>query len=248
MRKKLRSGRPSHATVVAYLALFAALGGTTYAATGGNFILGQPNSASSRTSLSAPIADRALQVTNTNTGTGATALGLNVAAGRPPFTVNSGTKVANLNADKLDGKDSSAFRASNFVRRIDFDRTDVDTPFATRILTHKEMYMDARCFLQDNATHLFVSVGTSVEAEINYTWQVGTDDQTPSPEAKGTTIGAGLEVVPLTLASPGPFGWQRAEGQLVYRNASRVISVIFHAVANADTRRCQVNGTAVSAP
>jgi hypothetical protein len=35
-----RRFRLSHGTVVAYLALSIALGGTTYAATGGNFILG----------------------------------------------------------------------------------------------------------------------------------------------------------------------------------------------------------------
>jgi hypothetical protein len=109
MRQKLRSRRPSHGTVVAYLGLFVALGGTTYAATGGNFILGQPNSASSTTSLSAPVAGKALQLSNTNTAAGATALGLNVASGHSPFTVNSGTKVANLNADRLDDKDSSQF-------------------------------------------------------------------------------------------------------------------------------------------
>jgi hypothetical protein len=112
---RIRS-RPSHATVVAYVALFVALGGTTYAATGGNFILGQPNSASSTTSLTRTGANagKGLQVTNTSTGAGATALGLNVASGHPPFTVNSGTKVANLNADKLDGLDSSQLPAVHF--------------------------------------------------------------------------------------------------------------------------------------
>ena len=40
---------------------------------------------------------------------GATALGLNVASGHPPFRVNSPTKVANLNTDSLDGHDSTAF-------------------------------------------------------------------------------------------------------------------------------------------
>jgi hypothetical protein len=97
--------------VVGYIALFVALGGTTYAATGGNFILGQTNSASSTTSLTRTGANtgKGLQVTNASTGAGATALGLNVASGHAPFTVNSGAKVANLNADKLDGQDSTGF-------------------------------------------------------------------------------------------------------------------------------------------
>ena len=61
-------------------ALFVALGGTTYAATGGNFILGQPNTASAPTQLSSPTtnASGALKVSNTSTttpGRGITAAG-----------------------------------------------------------------------------------------------------------------------------------------------------------------------------
>jgi hypothetical protein len=97
----------SFANVCSLAALFVALGGTTYAATGGNFILGKPNSAGATTSLSAPVAGKALQVTNASTSAGATGLGINVATGHSPFTVNSGTKVVKLNADQLDGIDST---------------------------------------------------------------------------------------------------------------------------------------------
>jgi len=116
MRSRFRF---SHGTVVAYVALFVALGGTTYAATGGNFILGKPNSASSTSSLTAPVSGKALQLNNTSTAAGATALGLNVATGHAPFTVNSGTKVANLNADKLDGIDSTGFKSNAYIDRQD---------------------------------------------------------------------------------------------------------------------------------
>jgi hypothetical protein len=101
--------KPSPAMIVALLALFVALGGAGMAATGGSFILGNVNSATSSTALSAPIGGRALQVSNTSTSAGATALGLNVASGHAPFTVNSGVKVVNLNAAKLDGIDSTGF-------------------------------------------------------------------------------------------------------------------------------------------
>jgi hypothetical protein len=114
MLKKL--GSHVRGNLVGYVALFIALGGTTYAATGGNFILGKANSASSTTSLSAPVAGKGLQVTNTSTHAGASALGLNVASGHAPFTVNSGAKVANLNADKLDGVDSTGFLPSSNVK------------------------------------------------------------------------------------------------------------------------------------
>ena len=108
MRQRLLS-HLTYANVMVTIVAFIVLGGMSYAATGGNFILGKSNSASSKTSLSAPISDKAVQLTNTNTGAGATALGLNVASGHPPLTVNSRTKVTNLNADKLDGIDSTGF-------------------------------------------------------------------------------------------------------------------------------------------
>jgi hypothetical protein len=104
MRQKLRS-HVTFANVVSLIALSVALGGTTYAATGGNFILGQSNSAGATTSLTSGTTGPALKLTNTNSGTGAKALALNVASGHTPFSVNSATKVTNLNADKLDGKD-----------------------------------------------------------------------------------------------------------------------------------------------
>jgi len=107
MLKRLH--RPSPAFVISLVALFVALGGTTYAATGGNVILGKANTATSQTGLTSNNAGKALSITQNSTGTGATALGLVVPAGKPPMTVNSGTKVANLNADRLDGIDSTAF-------------------------------------------------------------------------------------------------------------------------------------------
>jgi hypothetical protein len=132
MRKHLK--RPSPAMIVACLSLFVALSGVTYAATGGNFILGNPNMATTQTALSAPIAGKALQVTNTSTGAGASALGLTVAAGKTPFTVNSGTKVANLNADKLDGIDATGFvagkgRTYSFAAAVPRDDAFPDGPF-----------------------------------------------------------------------------------------------------------------------
>jgi hypothetical protein len=102
--------RPTPALVIALIALFVALGGAGMAATGGNFILGKLNTADATSSLSAPVAGgSALNVSNLNTTAGSRALRLKVASGHSPFTVNSAVKVANLNADKLDGIDSTGF-------------------------------------------------------------------------------------------------------------------------------------------
>jgi hypothetical protein len=71
-----------------------------FAATGGKFILGKTNKASKVSTLKRTTAGSPL---NLVTKSGANA----------PFTTNGGGKVANLNADKIDGKDSSAFASAS---------------------------------------------------------------------------------------------------------------------------------------
>jgi hypothetical protein len=103
-------------TVVAYLALFVALGGTALATTQ-TFTLGTTNrvdAASTVTNVKADntqnaISSPLLVLQNLSTGGFATALQLKVASGHAPFFTNSATKVTNLNADQLDSLDSSAF-------------------------------------------------------------------------------------------------------------------------------------------
>src|SRR5919109_972596 len=131
--------RGSVALVLSLLSLFIALGGAGMAATGGNFILGQSNTADKTTELTVnalpaattcPAPCQAFKVTDNstapnagglgvlgrsattpaatiqNTG-GAPALRLLVNAGKQPFSVNSATRVVNLNADRIDGFDSA---------------------------------------------------------------------------------------------------------------------------------------------
>ncbi len=93
--------RPSHATAVAYLALFFALGGTATAATGGVLLLGKDNNAALPTRL-------------TNTGAGSALELVAPNADTPSLTVSNDARVPQLNSDKLDGLDSAALQ-----RRID---------------------------------------------------------------------------------------------------------------------------------
>jgi hypothetical protein len=109
MFKHLVRQRPTPAVALGFVALMFALGGVGYAASGDNMITGGQNAATTATRLSANIPNRTLQLQNTSTGPGASALGLTVAAGKPPMTVNSDVKVARLNADEVDGLDSSEF-------------------------------------------------------------------------------------------------------------------------------------------
>jgi hypothetical protein len=101
--------RPSPSIIIPFLALVLALGGAGYSATGGNFILGNSNVASTQTVLTAHINGPALRLENLGSPVNATALSLLVRNGHPPFTVSNAVKVTNLNADLLDGLTSTAF-------------------------------------------------------------------------------------------------------------------------------------------
>ena len=108
--------RISPSMAVSLLALFVALGGVGYSATGGTFILGQANTASTQSSLSSSTPGHTLQLNNTSTATGASALGLQVAAGHAPLVVNSGAKVTRLNADSVDGIDGNSMLQAGVAR------------------------------------------------------------------------------------------------------------------------------------
>src|ERR687898_811077 len=97
--------------VAIMLGLIFGVATSAFGANGGNFILGSlNNTATAITKLTGTVGGGpALQVSNPSTVTGSTALDLQVATGKAPMKVNRTTKVTNLNADKLDGKDSSTF-------------------------------------------------------------------------------------------------------------------------------------------
>src|SRR6266540_2627497 len=106
---ELHVRKPTPALAISTVALFVALGGAGWAATNGTFILGKSNSATSPTTLVAPIAGNALQLSNTSTAAGASALRLDVASGHAPLRVNAGAgTVPYLDADKLDGLQASS--------------------------------------------------------------------------------------------------------------------------------------------
>jgi len=175
--------RPSPAMVVSLIALFVALSGTTYAATGGNFILGQTNTATSPTNLTANSTGRILQLIQQNTSAGASGLGINVPAGKPPISTNSTTKVVNLNADALDGLDSEAF-AQGFATRTQFKRRTVTpTGGEVTLLSFPGWFdLNADCsngiasvYLRNRSTTEFDYGSTDVPAGGDLLYIAGTD-------------------------------------------------------------------------
>jgi hypothetical protein len=113
--KVTRVGRATVSAVglAVILALVLGVASAAFGANGGNFILGQGNVAAAITTLGGKLgADGPmLRVINNNEGANDTALDLRVQSGEAPMRVNSDARVTNLNADRLDGQEGSAFLA-----------------------------------------------------------------------------------------------------------------------------------------
>jgi hypothetical protein len=248
MRHWLRS-HLTYANVMVTILGFIVLGGTAVAATGGNFILGQSNSASSTTSLTAPLAGKGLQVTNTSTGAGATALGLNVASGHPPFTVNSGTKVTNLNADKLDGMDSSAFVPGSKLVRVG---PVTDTPinggvFGPTFAQVGHFGFDGECHRNDAGNDsikisIFSSFGGST---------FGSVTQAPAGGAFGRgDMGSFIDYPVVDISFPaGTPNFNPASGTAVAPDGQQVTFDVYQAMnARSQAHECMFGGTFVLKP
>lgn len=93
--------RPSVTLVLAAALLVLGFDYATFAATGDSLLLGRANSAGKTTTLQ-------------NTGSGP-ALSLKNKASAPPLVVSSSKRVVRLNADQLDGLDSTALQTSSIV-------------------------------------------------------------------------------------------------------------------------------------
>jgi len=115
------------------LALTVGLASTALAGTGvgARFELGKVNTVNAITKLVGSVAGPSLQIDNNNAGASATALDLQVEPGKAPMSVNSDGRVANLNADKIDGQDSGAFMPAS-TYRVDKPIT-VDELFSTAV-------------------------------------------------------------------------------------------------------------------
>lgn len=105
-------------TTFAAGAVFALVigGGSAVAATGGQFLLGRSNTATT---------------TSTLTNSRGAALALRSKAGTPSLTVNTATRVPHLNSDTLDGLNSTQFaRAGGHTGSLDGESFFIDGPDA----------------------------------------------------------------------------------------------------------------------
>ena len=116
------------------LALVFGITSTAFAHRGdkGFFHLGHKNVKHAVSKLVGRVTGPSLVIGNGSEDPKATALRLNVKAGKPPMKVNSDAKVPKLNADKLDGLDSTEIGV-NGLQTISFPTaTNSSSPKSTR--------------------------------------------------------------------------------------------------------------------
>lgn len=108
------------------LALVLGVATTALAGTGvgARFDLGKTNTVNQISKLVGSVAGSSLQIDNNSSDTAATALDLQVEPGKSPMNVNSGVKVANLNADRLDDREASSFATGVNGKATDADKVD----------------------------------------------------------------------------------------------------------------------------
>jgi len=148
-----------------------------------------------------------LQLTNNSTGSSATALGLTTPSSRPPLIVNSQAKVANLNADKLDGIDSTGFLRSpigNAYSVFDNDMTSCDAtqhcngqlvlsnlPAGAYVISAKTIY--------NYANQGAVLAGGSMIGTCTLSAGIDSDQAQTEVDAQSETVGARIQTLPLQV-------------------------------------------------
>ena len=117
------------------LALTVGVVSTALAGTGvgARFDLGKTNTVNAVSKLLGSVAGPSLLIDNNSTNAAATALDLQVEAGKAPMKVNSGAKVANLNSDLLDGKSADEIGVNGWQRVSNTTAADSISPKSTLV-------------------------------------------------------------------------------------------------------------------
>ena len=267
--------RLTFANVVSVIALFVALGGGAYAVSsaGKNSVVSKSikngqvktKDLANNAVNGAKVGDDSLtgdDVAESTLGQVASAASANHASSADSATSASHATDADTatNANHAASADSanhatsadSATSAGNGARMFDFDHPAND-PNPVSILSVGEMSLRAQCHLFPPT--LDFSVVSTTNADVSWGWLDELDHAGPAPHTDSLNLIPGTPEILVQIAGNGggATSTRRAEGQLVYHNANRVITVTFHAAAHNDfgtpaNNRCQVRGTALAAP
>jgi hypothetical protein len=126
--------------------------------------------------------------------------------------------------------------------RLDYDQPNTADQNMT-VGTQNELALEARCSSEGGGAHLQVFVISSVNATISFTKSVDTGGTATVSNGGFATDSAGQVLESIGTGT----GFVRSEMRAIYRNANRVIALDLHMLANGDTERCQLQGTAVPA-
>ncbi len=223
---------------------------------GGVFNLGATNTVNASTALQGSTNGGQLRVTNPNSGTSAAGIGIVTNAARPPLVLNSHAKVVNLNADLLDGVDSTALQrrvtgtCANGTAVAQVNPNGSTTRTTTAIIPiHEDILSNTR------ATDGFAPAGLTLTTDCHFgvgpqpagfTFHAGADSggtlnwiysiggSTVNANGVAMFEGATFPVV----ASTTP----RVEGQFIWAEAHAAITFTLHFVDLSG--RCELTGTA----
>jgi hypothetical protein len=180
--------------------LVLAANSAVYAATGGKFILGKTNKANKVSTLKRTTSGAALNLVTKSSS-------------NAPLTTNGKGKVTNLNADSLDGKDSSAFAANNPTKVYKYTAAtpatshsfSIPIPAAgTYLVTYSVPMTLAGTTTQSEWG--YCEVGQS-DALIFGTYQGSGHAATASAIGTGPSAGPTMGVSATTVISPGSLGF-----------------------------------------
>jgi hypothetical protein len=226
---------------------------------GGVFNLGKANTVDATTTLQGSTDGPQLRVVNSSTGASAAGIGIKTDATRPPLVVSSKTKVTNLDADLLDGLDSTALQQR--VSGVCAPGTAISSVGPKGSVTCSQSaqfpiheFLDAgviepvffgpglkfapECGPGGQGSGFVFVNETGTDASLNWMFSQGGASSTVN--ANGQTVQAGKNVI-FSLG----IGATRLEGQFIWADAQTVVTIRIHVLA--DTIRCEFSGTALVA-
>jgi len=238
------------AVSAAILTATAAVAGT---GVGGVFNLGKTNQVNATTGLKGAVAGAQLSVSNTNTGAGASGINVQVASGKPPIVTNSSSKVQNLNADQLDGLDSTQLQRPLNGACYYGEALRSVTANGTVVCASSVTIAIARSFSSPASSSIVVAPGltlryscqnpsTSVGFEGDGTastinWMFSQGGSSSTVNASGASIpNSGIDFV---------LSGSRLEGQFIVATTTRTTTVNLHVFQTGSY--CEYDGTAESA-
>jgi hypothetical protein len=136
--------------------------------------------------------------------------------------------------------------AGDRVHKLDLVATGVGSHTATVVIDELTITID--CSAVSGSVAIMPTFRSSVVAEENWSYIQNADGGTMSTLSGGAPMAANEDETP--LGSPVSISGHsmRDDGQIVYSNASRVITVTFHVFVNQNANHlCEMTGTATPA-